>query len=109
MNIILGNIYNGQCDLATMASIKSVIPTNTVTCIGGIGPQQLTSNVMGLLYFDGIRIGLEDNLYFVGKERATNKQLLQRVHNLMSDMNLELMTSKELKNRGYENKLANSW
>jgi uncharacterized protein (DUF849 family) len=109
MNIILGNIYNGQCDLATIASIKSVIPTNTVTCIGGIGSQQLTSNVMGLLYFDGIRIGLEDNLYFVGKERATNKQLLQRVHNLMGDMNLELMTSKELKNRGYENKLANSW
>lgn len=109
MNIILGNIYNGQCDLATMASIKSVIPNNTVTCVGGIGSQQLTSNLMGLLYFDGIRIGLEDNLYLVGKEKTTNKQLLQRAHNLMSQMNIELMSSKELKTLGYENKLTNNW
>ena len=109
MNIILGNIYNGQFDLATMASIKSVIPNNTVTCVGGIGSQQLTSNLMGLLYFDGIRIGLEDNLYLVGKEKTTNKQLLQRVHNLMSQMNIELISSKELKTLGYENKLTNNW
>jgi len=109
MNVILGNIYNGQSDLGTIASIKNVIPTNTVTCVGGIGSQQLMSNVMGLLYFDGVRIGLEDNLYFVGKEKATNKQLLQRVHNLMSEMNMELMSSKELKTHGYKNKFTNNW
>jgi 3-keto-5-aminohexanoate cleavage enzyme len=109
MNIILGNMYNGQYDLATLASIKSVIPNNMIACVGGIGSQQLTSNLMGLLYFDGIRIGLEDNLYLVGKEKTTNKQLLERVHNLMSQMNIELMSSRELKTHGYENKLANNW
>jgi 3-keto-5-aminohexanoate cleavage enzyme len=109
MNIILGNMCNGQCDLATLASIKSVIPNNMIACVGGIGSQQLTSNLMGLLYFDGIRIGLEDNLYLVGKEKTTNKQLLQRAHNLMSQMNIELMSSKELKTLGYENKLTNNW
>jgi 3-keto-5-aminohexanoate cleavage enzyme len=104
INIILGNIYNGQCDLGTLSTIKHNLPSNSFTCLGGIGLQQLKSTTYGLLEFDGIRIGLEDNLFYVNKEKATNMQLLERAHRLMAEFNMEHYTSKELRVLGYGNK-----
>ena len=108
INVILGNIYNGQCDLGTLATIKSNLPTNSYTCLGGIGSQQLKSTTYGLLDFDGIRIGLEDNLYYKDKEKTTNIQLLKRAHRIMNELNMEHYTSNELKEKGYGNKTVNT-
>lgn len=107
MNVILGNIYNGQSDLSTVSTIKNNIHKDVVVCLGGIGNQQLRSNVLGLLDFDGVRIGLEDNLYYREKEKTTNKMLLERIHRLMVEMDIELMTSSELRKMGYGNKVIN--
>lgn len=107
-NVILGNLYNSQSDLASIAQIKSQIPKGSMTTIGGIGNQQLRSNILGLLDFDGIRIGLEDNFYFSGKQKATNESLLIRIHNIMSQLEMKVLTSKEFKSLGYENKLINN-
>jgi uncharacterized protein (DUF849 family) len=106
INIILGNIYNGQCDLGTLATIKSNLPEFSKVCLGGIGSQQLKATVHGLLDFDGIRIGLEDNLFYVNREKATNMKLLQRAHRLMEEFDMELYTSKELREIGYGNKIT---
>jgi 3-keto-5-aminohexanoate cleavage enzyme len=104
INVILGNIYNSQSDIQSIASIKSLLPKNSKVCFGGIGSQQLRSNIYGLLEADGVRIGLEDNLYYKDKDKATNTQLLKRVHNIMNGMELEILTSKELRDLGYGNK-----
>jgi uncharacterized protein (DUF849 family) len=64
----------------------------------------LRSNIYGLLEADGVRIGLEDNLYYKDKEKATNIQLLKRIHNIMNEMELEILSSKELRDLGYGNK-----
>jgi 3-keto-5-aminohexanoate cleavage enzyme len=108
INIILGNIYNGQCDLGTLSTIKNNLPTNSFTCLGGIGSQQLKSTTYGLLDFDGIRIGLEDNLYYKGKEKATNIDLLKRSHRIMREFNIEHYTPTELRERGYGNKIIDT-
>lgn len=108
INIILGNIYNGQCDFGTLATIKSNLVPNTFTCLGGIGSQQLKSTVYGLLDFDGIRIGLEDNLYYKDKEKTTNIDLLNRVHRIMEELNVSHYKSSELRELGYGNKIINS-
>jgi 3-keto-5-aminohexanoate cleavage enzyme len=108
INIILGNMYNGQCDFGTLSSIKSNLPANSYTCLGGIGSQQLKSTTYGLLDFDGIRIGLEDNLYYKGKEKATNIDLLKRVHRIMGELDMTHYTSSELKEKGYGNRLTNN-
>jgi 3-keto-5-aminohexanoate cleavage enzyme len=105
INVILGNIYNGQCDFGTLATIKSNLPINSYTCIGGIGSQQLKSTTYGLLDFDGIRIGLEDNLYFKDKEKTTNIELLKRAHRIMNELDMTHYTSNELREKGYGNKL----
>jgi len=107
INVILGNIYNGQCDLGTLASIKSNLPANSFTCLGGIGSQQLKSTTYGLLDFDGIRIGLEDNLYFKDKEKTTNIELLKRAHRIMNELEVTHYTSNQLREKGYGNKVTN--
>jgi uncharacterized protein (DUF849 family) len=107
INMILGNIYNGQCEFGALSTIKNNIPTNSFTCLGGIGSQQLKSITYGLLDFDGIRIGLEDNLYYRGKEKTTNMQLLKRAHRLMDEFDMGHYTSTELREKGYGNKITN--
>ena len=107
INVIYGNIYNSQSDIQSIASIKSILPKNSKVCFGGIGSQQLRSNIYGLLEVDGIRIGLEDNLYYQEKKKATNSQLLKRIHNIMEQMDLEILSSKELRQLGYGNRHSN--
>jgi uncharacterized protein (DUF849 family) len=108
INIILGNIYNSQCDLGTLSTIKQNTPSNSFVCIGGIGSQQLKAIAYGLLEFDGVRIGLEDNLYYKGKEKTTNAELLKRVHRIMNEFDMTHYTSTELKEIGYGNKIINT-
>ena len=108
INFILGNIYNGQCDLSNLSSIKTNLPSNSYVCLGGIGTQQLKSNLYGLLDFDGIRVGLEDNLYFKNKEKTTNIELLKRTHRIMNELDITHYKSNELRELGYGNKIVNN-
>jgi uncharacterized protein (DUF849 family) len=108
INVILGNIYNGQCDFGTLTTIKNNLPVNSYTCLGGIGSQQLKSTTYGLLDFDGIRIGMEDNLYYKNKEKTTNIELLKRAHRIMNELDMINYKSTELRKLGYGNKIINS-
>ena len=107
INVILGNIYNAQSDISSISSIVNNLPKNSMTCLGGIGKDQLKCNIIGLLYFDGIRIGLEDNLYYRDKEKTTNIDLLKRIHTIMDEMDLNVLTPLEFKKLGYGNKTNN--
>jgi 3-keto-5-aminohexanoate cleavage enzyme len=107
INVILGNMYNGQCDFGTLSVIKNNLPTNSYTCLGGIGSQQLKATTYGLLDFDGLRIGLEDNLYYKDREKTTNIELLKRAHRIMNELDITHYTSTELKEKGYGNKVTN--
>ena len=107
INVILGNIYNGQCDLNTLSLVKNTAPNNSYVCLGGIGSQQLNSTTYGLLDFDGVRVGLEDNLYYRDKEKTTNMELLKRTHRIMNELDMVHYTSNELKQKGYGNRHSN--
>ena len=104
----MGNLYNSQSDILSVANIKHQIPKNSITTIGGIASQQLKSNIYGLVEFDGIRVGLEDNLMFRKGERATNSELLKRVHRIMTELDLDVMSSNEFRKLGYENRKTNN-
>lgn len=80
-NIIFGNIASSQAGLLDAGYLLNQLPADSYWSFGGIGRSQLRMNITGLLYGGGIRIGLEDNLYF-DEERtqlATNLQLLERI------------------------------
>lgn len=110
INIIFGNLFNAQSDFSSISSILNNIPKNSTTCFGGIGKEQLKSNILGLLYADGVRIGLEDNLYLKNKEKATNIDLLMRIHRIMNEFDCEFLTPNEFLDLGYGNrKINNNW
>jgi uncharacterized protein (DUF849 family) len=104
VNVIFGNLYNAQLDLPTVASIVTNKIGNSLMCFGGIGNQQLKANALGLMYADGVRVGLEDNLYFTDKTKATNIKLLSRVHNLISQLGYEIIRPNEFMALGFKNK-----
>lgn len=105
INTILGNLFNAQSDLATVSTFSINKPKDSLMCLGGIGNEQLKSNMLGLLYFDGIRIGLEDNLYYNNKVKTKNIDLLKRIHRIFDEFNLEVLSPKEFQSIGFKNKL----
>ena len=106
VNLILGNIFNAGTEPSSIANLKNHFPENSKVCFGGIGKEQLKANVLGLIEADGVRTGLEDNFYYRGKEKATNKELIQRIHRIAAELEYEIMSSADLRALGYGNKNA---
>jgi len=104
INVIFGNLFNAQADVASISSVINNLPDDVFTCFGGIGKEQLKMNIMGLLYVDGIRIGLEDNFYYHDKEKTTNIELLKRIYRIMDELDCTVFNHKEFKELGYGNK-----
>jgi uncharacterized protein (DUF849 family) len=98
-NIILGNLYSAQNNPNDLASLISALPENSYFTIGGIGDYQLGSNIAGILYTDGIRIGLEDNIYFNSDrtQLASNKSLVERIKTICDLYNRPRYTCLELR------------
>jgi uncharacterized protein (DUF849 family) len=79
-NIILGNAGTASADPLDIAAILQHLPKEVIWCAGGIGTTQLKANVIGMLYGNGVRVGLEDNLYLDNnKTPVTNSFLVERV------------------------------
>jgi len=80
-NIILGNIACAQADPMHAGLMLNDLPDNSFATFGGVGGFQHDTNILGLLFADGVRIGLEDYIYYdqERKELATNEKLVERV------------------------------
>jgi uncharacterized protein (DUF849 family) len=103
INLIGGNLFNAQSDLISIAGFLTNLPKEAIACFGGIGKDQLRMNMLGLIYADGIRIGLEDNLYYDGKIPATNMELLKRIRRVMKEMNMEVFPCLDFNRMGFGN------
>jgi len=96
-NLILGNIACAQANLLNLGLMIKELPENSVWSAGGVGNYQLRMNVMSLIAGGGIRIGLEDNIYF-DEERtrlATNRELIGRIVKIAKSLGQTPYTSKE--------------
>ncbi len=80
-NIILGNISSAQNNMSDINSMISALPPDSFYCIGGIGNSMLGSNISGVLYADGVRVGLEDNMYYDNDRNilGTNEMFVKRI------------------------------
>lgn len=100
-NILLGNLASAQATPAQLAAILSALPPDSIWCLAGIGRQQLTANTLGLLWGDGVRVGLEDNIWF-DHERTTlarNRDLVERVVSLAVTFGRRVATAGEVRRR----------
>jgi 3-keto-5-aminohexanoate cleavage enzyme len=100
-NILLGNVANAQATPAQLAAILSELPEHSVWCLAGIGRQQLRANTLGLLLGDGVRVGIEDNIWFddARTRLATNPELVERVVRLAGLLERPLASVSEVRDR----------
>jgi uncharacterized protein (DUF849 family) len=100
-NILLGNLASAQATPAQLAAILSALPPDSIWSLAGIGRQQLTANTLGLLWGDGVRVGLEDNIWFDGERRqlATNRALVERIVSLAHSLERRVATAQEVRSR----------
>ncbi len=105
-NLILGNIAGLQADLAEIGLALKQLPTDSQWALGGIGRQQLVANTIAIATGGGVRVGLEDNLYFDEhkKNLARNNDLLRRIHSLADLFERPVMTPAEFGGLGFYNK-----
>jgi 3-keto-5-aminohexanoate cleavage enzyme len=98
-NIILGNVAAAQAKLLHVGLIVSELPPDSYWCLGGMGDFQSTMNALGIACGDGVRVGLEDNLFLdeERKELATNQAMIERIHRIANAMGRPVMTSPELR------------
>lgn len=105
-NLFFGNIAGMQANLAQVGvALSEVRGPEHYVALGGIGRSQLPVTATAIANGYGVRIGLEDNIWFDGQEtiKASNIQLVKRVHALMELHGRTLMTSSELGRLGFYN------
>jgi 3-oxoadipate:acetyl-CoA acetyltransferase len=98
-NIILGNPFSGQADPLHLGAILKELPEDSIWCVGGIGRQQTAAVALGLASGGGVRVGLEDNLWF-DQERtiaASNTTLVERTIQIASSLERTPMSPGELR------------
>lgn len=98
-NILVGNIASAQADLLHLASLIRDLPEGACWSLGGIGDCQLSVNAIAIACGGGVRVGLEDNIWFDRHRTrlASNSDLLLRVHELRQLHGRPLMTSGQLR------------
>lgn len=81
VNFILGGPATAQADPLSLGALLSAVPRDSVWLAGGIGLAQTTSAALALASGGGVRVGLEDNLYWDNSRSrlATNGELVRRV------------------------------
>lgn len=103
-NLLFGNIAGFQATMAHINTAIQEIRDNHYVSLGALGTQQLKVNAMAISNGYGVRVGIEDNIWW-DKERSrhcTNIELVKRIHQLIEINQQEFMPSKEL---GFYNKI----
>lgn len=98
-NLLLGNIACAQADLLHAGVMIRDLPEQSFWSLAGIGNSQLPMNSVAIAAGGGVRVGLEDNIYY-DLERtklATNADLLRRIHTIAEANERKLMTPQNLR------------
>ena len=108
-NLIFGNIAGMQAKISEVGIALEAIPDHHFISIGGLGKYQLKAHGMAVANGLGVRVGLEDNIWWDKKSNihATNIRLVDRVHTLIDLMQYTFMKSEELGNLGFYNQQTN--
>ena len=98
-NLILGNIACAQADLLNLGLMLKELPQDSIWSAGGIGRFQLRMNAAAMTFGGGVRVGLEDNLFYDDERRrlATNRELVERVLTIAVALGIEPYSSREVR------------
>ena len=105
-NLLFGNIAGFQATFSQIGAAINEIPKDDFFALGGLGNEQLPVCASAIAMGYGVRIGLEDNIWWDDKrtKMASNYDLLNRIHHLMEIHDHRMMTAKEFGNKGFYNR-----
>jgi uncharacterized protein (DUF849 family) len=80
-NLILGNIACAQANMLNLGLMTRELPADSIWSAGGIGKYQIKMNAMAIIEGGGVRVGLEDNIWYDAERThlATNRELVERI------------------------------
>jgi len=80
-NIFMGSINSIQAKHSHLGAVEQDLPENSIKSYAGLGKSQKLGNAYGVLNEDGIRVGLEDNIWMDSNKtvKATNEELVSRI------------------------------
>ncbi|UCE98000.1 MAG: 3-keto-5-aminohexanoate cleavage protein [Dehalococcoidia bacterium] len=98
-NFILGNIACAQADLLHMGIMLNDLPPRSFWSAGGVGDFQLKVNSVAIASGGGVRVGLEDNIWYdFNRTKLTrNADLIHRIHTLAQANERAIMSSAEFR------------
>lgn len=98
-NLLLGNIACAQADLLHAGIMIRDLPEDSIWSLAGIGDQQLMMNSVSIAIGGGVRVGLEDNIWYTSSRTtlASNIDLLKRIHILAEANERKIMKSEEFR------------
>jgi 3-keto-5-aminohexanoate cleavage enzyme len=98
-NLILGNIACAQADLLHSGMMVNDLPPQSIWSMGAVGDYQLRMNSIAIAMNGGVRVGLEDNIWYDQSRTrlAQNRELLRRIHTLSEANEREIMKPGELR------------
>lgn len=98
-NIILGNIAAAQANLLHLGLIVSELPENSFWSVGGVGDRQSAMNAIGAVEGDGVRTGIEDNIWYDDDRKilATNYALIRRVALLAKTLGRKIASPSDVR------------
>lgn len=104
-NLLYGNVAGMQADMTHVGVTIRDLPPDSYWSLAGIGGAQLPMNMMAIAMGGGVRVGLEDNIYWDNNrtELATNIGLVKRIHDLADLAQRRIMKPEELGSRGFYN------
>jgi 3-keto-5-aminohexanoate cleavage enzyme len=98
VNLIMGNSAGIQAGPLELGFLMERIPKNSLWSVGGIGKSQLPANALALSSEGGVRVGLEDNIYFNDQRTlATNYSLVERVRDFARLLGREIMKPNDFR------------
>ncbi len=98
-NILCGNLFSAQADLGDISNIVNALPKGAIYSFAGLGSCQAKMNALGVISANGVRVGLEDNIYYDTDRTilATNEMLINRVINLADAYDRPIANPKEVR------------
>jgi 3-keto-5-aminohexanoate cleavage enzyme len=98
-NLIFGNVACAQANLLHIGVLLSDLPQGSIWSLGGIGDFQLMTNSVAVAAGGGVRVGLEDNIWYDDKRTilAHNSDMIKRIHRLADIQGREIMKPAKLR------------
>lgn len=101
-NLLFGNIACAQANLLHVGVMINDLPYNSsYWSLAGIGNAQLMINSIAIACDFGVRVGLEDNIWFdMNRTKlARNSELLRRIHTLAEANGRKIMSSHDFRKK----------